>query len=383
MKPEEFDPETLKTITLSQEEGIKAIIAKPWNKQSTEVVSYLFSKNKGWTTEKAQEWFKEHEKKAKESFSWTGTIQNIPQTGNLIRGKALHPIKTVHPQEWPQIREYLEEELQKSAHTLAGTPLILDHNKPLRGKVLGAEYENGAIEYIAQLEDPTITEQIADGAIKHCSVEFEWKTLEKLNGLAPRGIKFTGLSLLKDYEPGDPRTTVELWEAIIKKLKESKTKAKEQASLQQFIFHQISEPAAFMKEHFQTVWIDHTNGIQGMYGLLREKPENPQLMALLFMKNKGWTLDKAEEWLSSHPQYTQPQPPKPQPEPEPPKPLGEAIIAPTEPHHSDLIPKKEVPSLLPEDWIVRAWSLGPQLLVRQLRHRLTSQSTDLTGSRQG
>jgi hypothetical protein len=380
-KPEEFDPETLKTITFSEEEGIQAIIAKPWNKQSTEVVSYLFSKEKGWTTEKAQEWFKEHEKEAKESFSWSGTIRNIPQTGNLIRGKALHPIRTVHPQEWPQVREYLEEELQKSAHTLAGTPLILDHQKPLQGKVLGAEYENGAIEYVAQLDDPALTRQIADGAIKHCSVEFEWKTLEKLNGLAPRGIKFTGLSLLKDYEPGDPKTTVELWEAIIKKLKESK--GKEQASLQQFIFHQISEPAAFMEEHFQTVWLDQTNGIQGIYGLLREKPESPQLMALLFMKNAGWTLDKAEEWLSNHPQYTQAQPPQPQLEPEPPKPLSEAIIASTEPHHSDLIPRKEVLSLLPEDWIVRAWSIGPQLLVRQLRHRLTSQSTDLTGSRQG
>jgi hypothetical protein len=371
-KPEEFDPETLKTITLNEEEGIQAVIAKPWNKPSTEVVSYLFSKEKGWTTEKAQEWFNEHEKKAKESFSWSGTIGNIPQTGNLIRGKALHPIRTVHPQEWPQVREYLEEELQKSAHTLAGTPLILDHHKQLQGKVLGAEYENGAIEYVAQLDDPTVTNQIADGTIKHCSVEFEWKTLEKLNGVAPRGIKFTGLSLLKDYEPGDPRTTVEVWEAIIKKLKEYKTK--EQTSIQQYIFHQIGEPAAFMEEHFQTVWIDQTNGIQGIYGLLREKPENPQPMALLFMKTKGWTIQKVEDWLSSHPQYTQIIE-QPQPEPEPIKPLGEAIIASTEPYPSDLIPKKEVLSLLPEDWIVRAWSIGPQLLVRQLRHRLTSQST--------
>jgi hypothetical protein len=355
--PEDFDTETLKTITLSEEEGIQAIIAKPWNKQSTEVVSYLFSKEKGWTTEKAQQWFNEHEQKAKESFSWSGTIRNIPQTGNLIRGKALHPIRTIHPQEWPEVREYLEEELQKSAHTLAGTPLILDHSKPLQGKVLGAEYEDGAIEYVAQLDDLNITKQIADGTIKHCSVEFEWKTLEKLNGVAPRGIKFTGLSLLKDYSPGDPQTTVEVWEAIIKKLKESK--AKEQTTLQQFILHQIHESAAFMEEHYSTAWIDQTNGIQGIYGLLREKPENPQPMALLFMKNKGWTLEKMEEWLSSHPQYaqTQTEPPpleQTQPETENPKPLGEAIITSSEPQPSDLIPKKEVLSLLPEDWIVRA-----------------------------
>jgi hypothetical protein len=385
--PEDFNPETLKTITLSEEEGIQAVIGKPWNKQSTEVVSYLFSKEKGWTTEKAQEWFKEHEQKAKESFSWSGTIRNIPQTGNLIRGKALHPIRTIHPQEWPQIREYLEEELQKSVHTLAGTPLILDHYKQINGKVLGAEYEDGAIEYVAQLDDPNITKQIADGTIKHCSVEFEWKTLEKLNGVAPRGIKFTGLSLLKDYSPGDPQTTVEVWEAIIKKLKESKVK--EQATAQEFIYHQIHEPAAFLQEHYSTAWIDQTNGIQGIYGLLREKPENPQPMALLFMKNKGWTLDKMEEWLSSHPQYVQTRtepPPLEQthPETENPKPLEEAIITSSESLPSDLIPKKEVLSLLPEDWIVRAWSIGPQLLVRQLRHRLNSQSSEsVTGSKQG
>jgi hypothetical protein len=386
-KPEDFDPETLKTITLSEEEGIKAITAKPWNSQSTEVISYLFSKEKDWTTEKAQQWFKEHENKAKESFSWTGTIRNIPETGNLIRGKALHPIRTLHPNEWPEIREYLKEELEKSAHTLAGTPLIIDHNKPINGKVLGAEYEDGAIEYIAQLDDPAITSQIADGTIKHCSVEFEWKTLEKLNGHAPRGIKFTGLSLLKDYPPGDPQTTVELWEAIIDKLKESK--AKEQTSpQQQFIYYPIREPSAFMKEHFSSVWIDQTNGIQGIYGLLREKPENPQPMALLFMKDKGWTTEKMEEWLSNHPQYTQTQteqPPTepPQPETVPTKPLEEAIITSSEPQPSDLIPKKEILSLLPEDWIVRAWSIGPQLLVRQLRHRLNSQSPELTGSKQG
>jgi len=387
--PEDFDPETLKTITLSEEEGIQAIIAKPWNKTTTEVISYLFSKEKNWTTEKAQEWFKEHEKKAKESFSWAGSIKNIPETRNLIRGKALHPIRTVHPQEWPEIREYLEEELQKSAHTLEGTPLILDHHKQINGKVLGAEYEDGAIEYVAQLDDQTITRQIVDGEIKHCSVEFEWKTLEKLNGVAPRGIKFTGLSLLKNYQPGDPKTTVKVWEAIIKKLKESK--AKEQATPQQFIYYPIHEPTAFLEEHFSTTWIDQTNGIQGIYGLLREKPENLQPMALLFMKNKGWTLDKMEEWLSSHPQYAQTQTETPtmlgaqnNPETETPKPLGEAIITSSEPLPHDLISKKELLNILPEDWIVRAWSIGPQLLVRQLKHRLNSKSSEsVTGSKQG
>jgi hypothetical protein len=378
--PEDFDPKTVKTVTLNQEEGIKAITGNPKNSQTTQVISYIFSKEKGWTIQKAQEWFEEHQKKGEESFSWTGTIKNIPQTGNLIRGKALHPIRTVHPQEWPQIREYLKEELEKSAHTLAGAPLVLDHQTPINGRVLGAEYEDDAIEYVAQLDDKNIANQIEEGTIKHCSVEFEWQTLEKHNGHAPRGIKFTGLSLLKDYQPGDPKTTVELWEAIINNLKITK----EQATAE-FILHQINDPSKFMEEHFSTVWIDQTNGVQAVYGLLQENPENPQPLALFFMKQNGWTKQTVNEWLSRHPQYTRvsEQPPIQPARPEAPKPLGEAIIDSSEPLASDLIPKQEVLNMLPEDWIVRAWSLGPQLLVRQIRHRLSSQSTQLTGSKQG
>jgi len=304
----------------------------------------------------------------------------MPSVSNLIRGKALHPIRTVHPEEWPELREYLEEELQKAVHSLKGKPLILDHYKPVHGEVLDAEYEDGAIEYIAKVDDPHIWNLIKNDDIKHCSVEFEWKSLENVDGVAPRGINFTGLSLLKNFLPGDPLTTVEVWEGIIRKLKEAK--AKEQAKSQEFIFHQIHDPTAFLEEHFSTAWIDQTNGIQGIYGLLRDNPENPQLMALLFMKAKGWTLEEMKNWLNDHPQYLMTSS-------EPlaavgiqqaqqfgkRKPLGEAIINSSEPTPSDLISKKEVLSLLPEDWIVRAWSYGPQLLVRQLRHRLESESS--------
>jgi hypothetical protein len=163
----------------------------------------------------------------KESFSWVGDIQAVPGSKNLIRGEALHPLKTLHPEEWPGVRVYLEEELQKSAHTLADKPLLLDHSMLLDGKVTGAQYEDGAIEYAAQLNDPRILDLIRTGDIKHCSVEFEWESLEHVNGVAPKGIKFTALSLLKNFAPGDPLSTVELvevWEGIVQHLKEAKMK---------------------------------------------------------------------------------------------------------------------------------------------------------------
>jgi len=162
--------------------------------------------------------------------------------------------------------------------------------------------------------------------------------------------------------------------------------AKEQAEPQEFVFCQIRDAAAFLEERFSTAWIDQTNGIQGIYGRLREDPENPQFMALLFMKAKGWTPEKMRDWLNNHPQYLKApselatavgfQPVQPAEEKlGKRKLLGEAIIGSSEPPSPDFISKQEVLSLLPEDWIVRAWSYGPQLLVRQLRHRLESKSS--------
>ena len=156
-----------------------------------------------------------------ESFSWAGDIKSYPGA-KLIRGEAIHPIKTLHPNEWPSVRIYLEEELKKSAETFRNKPLYLDHWRPLNGKVLGVQYEDGALEYVANLEDEDVLRMIRDRQIKHASVQFEWKSLENVNGVAPRGITFEHLSLLKDMEPGDPLSTVEVWEKIAHHLKEAK-----------------------------------------------------------------------------------------------------------------------------------------------------------------
>jgi len=200
----------------------------------------------------------------KESFSWVGDIKAVPGDQNLIRGEALHPLKTLHPDEWPGVRVYLEEELQKSAHTLADKSLLLDHSVLLDGKVTGAQYEDGAIEYVAQLNDPRILDLIKTGDIKHCSVEFEWESLENLNGgVAPKGINFTGLSLLKNFAPGDPLSTVELvevWEGIVQHLKEAKMKER---SLNRPKNSKTSAPA--------TPGIQPANGETGELKMSKEK----------------------------------------------------------------------------------------------------------------
>jgi len=379
--PDEFKPDTFRTITLNSEDGIKAIIAKPKGKDTMEVASYLFEKSKGWTLEKAKEWFEQHQRRDKESLQWFGEIKHKPEAHNLIHGKALHPIRTVHPEEWPEVREYLEEELQRSAHTLVGKALVLDHHRPLHGEVLNAEYHDDAIEYVAKLADQEVLDKIGQGKIKHCSVEFEWDSLERINGFSPRNITFTGLSLLENFEPGDPLTTVEVWEAIIAKLKEAKHAS---AEANEFIFYLLQDPAAFLEERFSSVWVDQTNGIQGLYGYLREKPDAPQPMALLFMKANEWTLEKVQSWLRDHSQYVRQGQPQTvsssvgiQPSNvaiEPKKPLLVEAILPSETEQllaqtTSLVSKKEILELLPERVPIH-WGYGPAELVRRLKSKL-------------
>jgi len=156
--------------------------------------------------------------RAVEAPNWVGTA--TPSAGALIRGRALHPIKTYHPDEWPEVRVYLEEELAASAQTLSWKPLLVDHFQqlPPPNRVLAAWYGDGAIEYVAEV-DEEVARLVADGVITKCSVEFDWEKLEKVDGVAPRGIEFTGLSLLRDLEPGDAEASVEVWEGIVRHIR--------------------------------------------------------------------------------------------------------------------------------------------------------------------
>jgi hypothetical protein len=88
--------------------------------------------------------------------------------------------------------------------------------------VLKAQWEDGAVEYVAEVSKP-IYDLIKSREVHHVSIEYDWRVLEKLNGIAPRGLELTGLSLLRHMQPGDPATSAQVWEGIVKKLKEKKT----------------------------------------------------------------------------------------------------------------------------------------------------------------
>ena len=118
--PEEFQEGSLKTITLNEKEGIKAVIGKPKGKDAMDVVSYLFEKSKGWTLEKAKEWFEKHHKPAKEHvyavlpFAITEKILEKPLR---IRGVAMTAGMSRN------FNIYTPEELQAFAGKLVDAPV--------------------------------------------------------------------------------------------------------------------------------------------------------------------------------------------------------------------------------------------------------------------
>ena len=67
--PEEMQEDSFRTITLDDKKGIKAIIAKPKGSDTTVIQSYLFALEKGWTTDKALEWVRQHHQEIKSSMS--------------------------------------------------------------------------------------------------------------------------------------------------------------------------------------------------------------------------------------------------------------------------------------------------------------------------
>ena len=68
--PEDYDKDSMRTIEIDAEKGIKAVIGCPKGHfkngkcaVGTEVESYLFAKEKGWTMTNAKEWFENSKKK--------------------------------------------------------------------------------------------------------------------------------------------------------------------------------------------------------------------------------------------------------------------------------------------------------------------------------
>jgi hypothetical protein len=166
--PEEFQKDTLRTIPLNEKEGIKAVIGKPKGKNAMEVLSYLFEKDKGWTVEKAKEWFEKHHNPAKEHvyavlpFTISEKIMEKPLR---IRGLAMTTGMSRN------FNIYTSEELQTFAAKLVNAPVYIEHvtASDAIGKVTKTEWDGQHLWYEAEIYDEETAEKIRKVLIIHLS----------------------------------------------------------------------------------------------------------------------------------------------------------------------------------------------------------------------
>jgi len=167
----------------------------------------------------------------KESFEWTMPVQNYKQQGDgiIIKGTAITVGETRNN------NIYTEEELRLAARSLAQRPITVNHDEELdfpESQVLDAEFVDDHIEYTALIGAKKYIPIIAAGRIDHVSIEadYRYNMGDIVNGVVPQGVVFTGMSILMpDVEPGDPDSSVMVWE----KLKEAYVKDKKRSELQE------------------------------------------------------------------------------------------------------------------------------------------------------
>jgi hypothetical protein len=209
---DEFEPHSFRTVWISREEGIKAVVGKPKGKHSMEVVSFLFDVKKGWTVDKAKEWFEKHKQDSRfspgrEHFCFiTPILEKVVGKPLRIRGIALSAGMSRN------FNIYLEEELQKFATKLVGAPVYLEHVSALNavGKVTNAAWSPSSktIFYEAEIHDDETQEKIKQGLIQHVSVAADYERLDVVDGQIPHGLHNAELSLVA--VPGMPQTNIQV-----------------------------------------------------------------------------------------------------------------------------------------------------------------------------
>ncbi len=361
--PEEFQPNTLRTIVLSEDEGIKAVIGKPKGKKTMEVQSYLFAKEKGWTVEKAKAWFEKHHKsEALHEHSSVilplRVLEKIVDKPLRIRGIAMTAGASRN------LNIYTPEELQNFANKLVSAPVYVEHITVPNavGKVTKTEWDGRNLWYEAEIYDEAAVEKIRKGLVGHVSVGADYETIDVLNGKAPHGLHNAELSLVA--VPGIPETNIQIMEKL-----QAKEQVFEPIISGEYVLGFYQDASAFLPEHFNTVWLDKENGILAITGKLRAEPETQRVQSIFFAKEKMWDENKIRDWLLLHPHYMAKagnstllnmQENKC-------KSLAEKLLKNSQP----VIPVEDVirmiQNVLPSPMVERSWGFGPQRLCQELR----------------
>lgn len=209
--PSDFEQDSLRTITLSEDEGVKAVIGKLKGEDKTTVQSYLFDKDK-WTLDKAKAWFQQHHREARhEHFCYvTPILEKIVDEPLKIRGIALTAGMSRN------LNIYLPEELKNFASKLIDSPVYVEHVSAFNaiGKVTKADWDPNSktLFYEAEIYDDEAAEKIRKGLIQHVSVGADYERIDILDGKVPHGLHNAELSLVA--VPGVPQTSIQIMEKL-------------------------------------------------------------------------------------------------------------------------------------------------------------------------
>ena len=370
--PEEFQPDTLRTITLSEEEGIKAVIGKPKGKDTMEVQSYLFNRAKGWNVEKAKAWFSQHHKDGKRREHFCAimpfkVLEKIVEKPLRIRGVALTAGISRN------FNIYTPEEIQAFAQKLVSAPVYIEHVAVPNaiGKITKTEWDGQNLWYEAEIYDEETAEKIRKGLIRHVSIGADYETIDILDGKAPHGLHNAELSLVA--VPGVPEANIQ----ILERLQESRLAEQnfEPIVAGEYFLGFYQDASAFLPEHYSTVWLDRENGILAITGKLRANPEVSRVQSIFFSKERMWDENKIRDWLLLHPQYTTPAGASassltPQREDRLEK-FGSKVAEGLVKNAKAVVPVEDVikmvQKILPSPMVERSWGFGPQRMCQELR----------------
>lgn len=356
--PDEFKPESLRIITISQDEGIKAIVGKPLGKETMEVQSYLFEVSKDWTVEKAKNWFEKHHKDSitHERFQVLlpfKVLEKIVDKPLRIRGIAVAAGMSRN------LNIYTPEELQTFANKLVSAPVYVEHVAVPNavGKIVETEWDGQNLWYEAEIYDDEIAEKIRKCLIKHVSIGADYETLDISDGKIPHGLHNAELSLVA--VPGMAETNVQIMEKL-----HANEQVHEPLIAGEYILGFYQDVSAFLPEHFTTMWLDRQNGVLAVMGKLRNQPDVQRTAAIFFAKGKFWDQVKIQDWLTLHGNYVTSIPSSQSSSGN----VLEGLVCkssePTMPIN-DVIGLIE--SVLPNSLIQRSWSFGPQRMCQELR----------------
>jgi len=238
--PDDFEEDSFRTITIDAEKGIKAVIGKPKGKDSTEVQSYLFAKDKDWTVDKAKAWFEKHKSEALHShgllfdlkflteqadpeariFPWSMPARYyVKPSRMLIYGTALTAGKTRKGD------VFNCEELRRGARSLIGGPIeVFEHTWDVGesrwlpfpdNAVLDGEEVDGKVEYIAGVSEARVQQLIREGVINQVSVNAICRRVPADDPGQCNGMILNGFCLLhKDSVAASPGTNVKVWNCL-------------------------------------------------------------------------------------------------------------------------------------------------------------------------